>query len=191
MIGTKSQVLDFPPYKRASVDSLIPYARNSRTHSADQVAQIAASIKEFGFTNPILVDAEGGIIAGHGRVLAARKLGLDEVPVIELGHLTETQRRAYVIADNKIALNSGWDFDVLRLEIADLDVLGFDIELIGFSETELSSIAGEVDSSGNADSEIGSGMEYRIILDCRDELQQTELLDRFESEGISCRPLIS
>ena len=92
-----------------ALDALIPYARNSRTHNDAQVAQIAASIKEFGFTNPVLVDVDGGIIAGHGRVLAARKLGLSEVPCIRLGHLTETQQRAYVIADNKLALNAGWD----------------------------------------------------------------------------------
>ena len=103
-----------------SVDALIPYARNSRTHSDAQVAQIAVSIREFGFTNPVLVDADGGIIAGHGRVMAARKLKLDSVPCIRLSHLTDTQKRAYVIADNKLALNSGWDEEMLRLEMADL-----------------------------------------------------------------------
>lgn len=123
---------NFPPYKEAALDSLIPYARNSRTHSEEQVAQIAASIREFGFTNPVLVDAEGGIIAGHGRVMAARKLGMTKVPVIELGHLTETQRRAYVIADNKLALNAGWDEELLRLELEDLAADGFDITLTGF-----------------------------------------------------------
>lgn len=91
------------------IEDLIPYARNSRTHSDEQVAQVAASIKEFGFTNPVLIDADDGIIAGHGRVLAARKLKMSEVPCIRLGHLTESQKKAYIIADNKLALNSGWD----------------------------------------------------------------------------------
>ena len=103
---------------------LIPYARNPRTHSDAQVAQIAASIREFGWTNPVLVDGANGIIAGHGRVLAARKLGLDRVPVIELAHMSDAQKRAYVLADNQLALNAGWDEALLRLELADLSELG-------------------------------------------------------------------
>lgn len=114
------------------LDRLIPYARNSRTHSDAQVAQVAASIREFGFTNPVLIDGENGIIAGHGRVLAARKLGLDKVPCIRLGHLSETQKRAYVIADNKLALNSGWDEEMLALELAELREVDFDINIAGF-----------------------------------------------------------
>jgi DNA modification methylase len=116
---------------------LIPYARNPRTHTDAQVAQIAASIREFGWTNPVLVDGAAGIIAGHGRVLAARKLGLEQVPVIELGHMSEAQRRAYVLADNQLALNAGWDEALLRLELADLSDLGFDLGLIGFGAGEL------------------------------------------------------
>ena len=116
---------------------LIPYARNPRTHSDAQVAQIAASIREFGWTNPVLVDGANGIIAGHGRVLAARKLGLERVPVIELAHMSEAQRRAYMLADNQLALNAGWDEALLRLELADLSELGFDLGLIGFAEGEL------------------------------------------------------
>lgn len=120
-----------------AVTALIPYARNARTHSDAQVSQIAASIREFGFTNPVLVDGEGGIIAGHGRVMAARKLGLQQVPTIELRHLTDAQRRAYVLADNKLALNAGWDADLLRIEIADLQADGFDLALTGFSGDEI------------------------------------------------------
>jgi DNA modification methylase len=116
---------------------LIPYARNPRTHSDVQVAQIAASIREFGWTNPVLIDGENGIIAGHGRVLAARKLGLERVPVIELAHMSEAQKRAYVLADNQLALNAGWDEALLRLELADLSELGFDLGLIGFGAGEL------------------------------------------------------
>lgn len=131
---------NFPPYKEATLDSLIPYARNSRTHSEAQVAQIAASIREFGFTNPVLVDADGGIIAGHGRVMAARKLGMIKVPVIELGHLTDAQRRAYIIADNKLALNAGWDDEMLRVEFAELKADGFDLALTGFSMDEVDAL---------------------------------------------------
>jgi ParB-like chromosome segregation protein Spo0J len=123
---------------------LIPYVRNPRTHSDAQVAQIAGSIREFGWTNPVLVDGANGIIAGHGRVLAARKLGLERVPVIELAHMSEAQKRAYVLADNQLALNAGWDEALLKLELADLSELGFNFGLIGFSEGELERLlAGE------------------------------------------------
>lgn len=141
-----------PDYKKdCDLSSLIPYARNSRTHSPEQVAQIAASIKEFGFTNPILIDETGGIIAGHGRVLAAQKLGLKTVPAITLSHLTETQRRAYVIADNKLALNAGWDDEMLRLEFSELEQAGFDLELTGFSLDEIDGLQIEEVSEGLTD----------------------------------------
>ncbi len=123
--------------EQRSVDALVPFANNSRTHSEDQVARIAGSIREFGFNNPVLVDGGNGIIAGHGRVLAARKLGMDTVPVIELGHLTEAQKRAYILADNKLAEQAGWDKELLSLELADLGELGFDLGEIGFEGAEL------------------------------------------------------
>jgi DNA modification methylase len=123
--------------QKMPIDALIPYARNSRTHSDAQVAQIAASIKEWGFTTPVLVDEQGGIIAGHGRTLAARKLGMTEVPALVARGWTDAQKRAYVIADNKLALNAGWDQELLQIELADLGEVGFDIELIGFSAEEL------------------------------------------------------
>jgi ParB-like chromosome segregation protein Spo0J len=129
-----------PKIEHVEIESLIPYARNSRTHSDAQVAQIAASIKEFGFTNPVLIDQEGGIIAGHGRVMAARKLKLAEVPCIRLGYLTDTQKRAYVIADNKLALNAGWDNEMLQVEFADLTELGFNLDLTGFSSDEINAL---------------------------------------------------
>ena len=116
--------------------TLIPYINNSRTHSDEQVAQIAASIKEFGFNNPILVDKDSGIIAGHGRLQAARKLGLTEVPCVRLEHLTETQRKAYIIADNRLALNAGWDNELLRFELNELDG-NIDLSLLGFTVPEL------------------------------------------------------
>ena len=119
------------------IQDLIPYARNSRTHNDAQVAQIAASIKEFGWTNPVLLDGENGIIAGHGRVLAAQKLGETEVPTIELSHMDENQKRAYIIADNKLALNADWDNEMLALELADLKDAGYDLGLTGFSMDEI------------------------------------------------------
>jgi ParB-like chromosome segregation protein Spo0J len=125
------------------IESLIPYARNSRTHSDAQVAQIAASIKEFGWTNPVLIDAEGGIIAGHGRIMAGRKIGMTEAPCIVLDGLTEAQRRAYVIADNKLALNAGWDIDLLKIELKDLDAEKFDLTLTGFELGELTTLFDE------------------------------------------------
>lgn len=128
-------------YKKT--DKLIPYVNNSRTHDDAQVSQIAASIKEFGFTNPLLIDSEGGIIAGHGRLMAAKKLGMDEVPTIMLDGLSDAQKKAYVIADNKLALNAGWDFVALNLEIEGLKGLDFNIELLGFSEVELDSLDNE------------------------------------------------
>jgi ParB-like chromosome segregation protein Spo0J len=123
--------------ERIAVEMLLPYAKNSRTHSDEQVAQIAASIKEFGFNNPILIDKENTVIAGHGRLLAARRLNIKQVPCIQLSHLSENQRRAYIIADNKLALNAGWDNELLALEIEDLENLGFNTDLLGFDPSEL------------------------------------------------------
>jgi ParB-like chromosome segregation protein Spo0J len=123
-----------------AIDKLIPYARNSRTHSDEQVAQVAASIAEFGFVNPALVGADGVLIAGHARLAAARKLGMTEVPVIVLDHLTPTQRRALVLADNRLALNAGWDEEMLRVELESLKEEDFDLDLVGFSDEELEAL---------------------------------------------------
>lgn len=133
------------------IEKLIPYARNSRTHSDDQVAQIAASIKEFGWTNPILVDGEAGIIAGHGRLAAARKLGLKKIPVIELSHLSPTQKKALIIADNKLALNAGWDNQMLALEFEELELEGFDLALTGFGDDEIDALKPEQVTEGLTD----------------------------------------
>jgi ParB-like chromosome segregation protein Spo0J len=130
---------DKPKIEMMRTADLIPYARNSRTHSEAQVAQIAGSIREFGFTNPVLIDAENGIIAGHGRVMAAQLIGKDKLPCIRLTHLTETQRRAYIIADNKLALNAGWDEALLGLELADLREADFDLDVLGFDADEIES----------------------------------------------------
>src|ERR1700680_1717727 len=122
------------------IDQLIPYAKNPRTHSDTQIAQIAASIAEFGFNNPILVDTKAGIIAGHGRLLAARKMKLTEVPVIVLDHLTDAQKRAYIIADNQLALDAGWDEALLAAELAALQEDDFNVNLIGFEDEELAKL---------------------------------------------------
>ena len=142
--------------KKVKVNDLIPYANNSRLHSDEQVLQIASSIKEFGFLNPIIVDGDNGIIAGHGRVIAAKKLGIDELPCIDASHLTPAQKKAYVIADNKIALNSEWDIDALRIEFEALREMDFDIELTGFSldeigELEIEEIAPEYEEDADGD----------------------------------------
>jgi DNA modification methylase len=137
--------------ENVKLDLLIPYARNSRTHSDAQVAQIAASIKEFGFTNPVLIDETGSIIAGHGRVMAARKLAITDVPSIRLTHLTEAQKKAYVIADNKLALNAGWDDEMLAVELADLKDIGFDLNLTGFNTDEIEALLAPVGTEGLTD----------------------------------------
>ena len=131
---TELQVVRWP------VERLIPYIRNARTHSDEQVAQIAASIAEFGWTSPILTGSDGIIIAGHARLLAARKLGMTEVPVIVLDHLTQTQRRALVLADNRLALNAGWDEEMLRVELESLQEDGFHLDIVGFTDEEIENL---------------------------------------------------
>jgi ParB-like nuclease domain len=132
------------------IDALLPYARNPRTHSPEQIAKIAASIVEFGWTQPILVDGDNGIIAGHGRLAAARKLELVEVPVIELDHLSPAQKRAYVIADNRLALDAGWDDELLALELAELSEAGYDLLLTGFEDDELAKMLADLGDDGAA-----------------------------------------
>lgn len=133
----------FPAYKLAKVESLVPYEKNPRVHSPAQIDQLARLITEYGWTNPVLVDGKRGVIAGHGRVLAAKKLGLAEVPTIELSHLSAAQRRAYVIADNASALQSSWDNDLLTLELGELRDIGFDLSLTGFDGPELEALFDE------------------------------------------------
>jgi ParB-like chromosome segregation protein Spo0J len=127
--------------EQIDIEQLIPYAMNARTHSDAQVAQIAGSIKEFGFNNPVLIDKDNVLIAGHGRVMAGRKLGLKKVPTIRLGHLTENQKKAYILADNRIALNSSWDYELLESEMRDLKDADYDLGSLGFDEKELELIA--------------------------------------------------
>lgn len=169
------------------IEKLIPYARNSRTHSDDQVAQIAASIKEFGWTNPILVDGEAGIIAGHGRLAAARKLGLKKIPVIELFHLTPTQKKALIIADNKLALNAGWDSDMLALEFEELNIEGFDLDLLGFDESEIN----KLNQDENYDDEIkdvkDDGNRNLLLIETISEIELQKLFDELNERGFQCK----
>jgi hypothetical protein len=168
-------------------ESLIPYANNSRTHSDTQILQVAASIKEFGFTNPVLIDEQGGIIAGHGRVMAAKKLGLAEVPCIVLDGLSEAQKKAYIIADNKLALNSGWDADMLKVEMERLGELGFDLSLTGFDDIELGELFGDdegPDETESSDDFESAYMEqYAVIVTCRDAVEQEQIFNKLQSSG--------
>ena len=168
---------------------LIPYARNSRTHSDAQVAQIAASIREFGWTNPVLLDGENGIIAGHGRVMAAQKLGETEVPTIELSHMDDNQKRAYIIADNKLALNAGWDEQMLALEIDDLKNAGYDLNLTGFDLNELQSMDENDDVENN---DINSPIDENrnlLMIECQGERELETLFEEMQQRGYECKIL--
>src|SRR5690606_9372414 len=134
-----------------AIDELIPFVNNARTHSDAQVAQLAASIREFGWTNPVLVDGANGVIAGHGRLQAARKLGLERVPVIELGHLSPMQKRAYILADNRLAENAGWDDELLKIELEELRLADFDLALTGFDDAALDALLAEDGGEGLTD----------------------------------------
>ena len=147
--------------------ALIPYARNSRTHSEQQVAQVAQSIRQFGFTNPVLIDANGVIVAGHGRVMAAKSIGINSVPCIRLGHLNEAQIRAYVIADNKLAENAGWDDEMLRLEMQHLQSVDFDLSLIGFTDEELEDLLQDDDSPQQGMTDADQVPEAQRTVICR------------------------
>jgi len=129
-----------------AIDKLIPYANNARTHSNDQIKKIQASLREFGFVNPVLIDKDCGIIAGHGRVEAAKREGMTEVPCVWVEHLTEAQKKAYILADNRIAEDAGWDMEVLKVELEGLQDINFDIDLIGFDNEEIQGITGEHES---------------------------------------------
>ena len=138
--------MELNKYQQVEIAKLIPYINNARTHSPEQIKQIQASIREFGFTNPVLIDDKFNIIAGHGRVIAAKNEGLEKVPCIFIEHLTEAQKKAYILADNKLAENAGWDMEILKIELEELQDLNFDIDLTGFSGEELADILEKPDS---------------------------------------------
>lgn len=170
------------------IQDLIPYARNSRTHNDAQVAQIAASIKEFGWTNPVLLDGTNGIIAGHGRVMAAQKLGETEVPTIELSHMDENQKRAYIIADNKLALNAGWDNEMLALEIADLKDAGYDLGLTGFDLDEIAALNGDIDVEEDF-KEPSDESRNLLMIECQGERELETLYEEMQQRGFECKIL--
>jgi len=178
---------DFFKHKAASVADLIPYALNSRTHSDEQVAQLAASIREFGFTNPVLVDESNNLIAGHGRLLAARKLRLETVPAIVVTGLDDRRRRALVIADNKLALNAEWDQGALSVELEDL--AGDFGELMGFSEEELALLLKENGVSANSEQKDLSDEDERfeIIIECSGPDEQEKAFNYAQAGGYQCR----
>ena len=167
--------------KHLQTADLIPYARNARKHDDAQVAQIAGSIKEFGFNNPVLIDKDNGIIAGHGRVLAAQKLGMNTVPIICLDHLSDTQKRAYILADNRLAEKAEWDDEMLKLELDELSE-DFDLDSLGFDDYELSD---DEEKKTKNESDLTSTLE--VIAECEDEEQQKMIYDMLNKKGIICR----
>lgn len=175
-------------YTKKNIDDLIPYANNSRTHSEEQTNQVASSIKEFGFTNPILIDDQGGIIAGHGRVLAAKKLGLKELPCVELVGLTESQKKAYVIADNQLALNSGWDLDKLKLEIDTLSDMDFNLDLLGFDDNFLDGLLMVNENYQEKEhKEIIDTKEFNLVITCENENEQEKLYIELSGQNYDIR----
>jgi len=173
------------------IETLIPYAANARTHSDEQVAQIAGSIREFGWTNPVLIDSAGTIVAGHGRVMAARKLGIQSIPCIRLGHLTPAQVRAYVIADNRLALNAGWDEDLLAAEMSALKEEGFNLGLTGFSDSEIDKMLGRTTGAEPSGQGIEYQEKYAVLVECDDEAHQQATFDKLQSMGLTCKVLVN
>lgn len=166
-----------------SVSDLLPYARNSRTHSQSQISQVAASIKEFGFTSPILIKSDGTIIAGHCRLEASRKLKLEKVPCIVLDYLTDTQARALVIADNQLALNAGWDEEMLKLEIDDLRDADFDLDLLGFDDIDDPADTDDDDD----DPAVEEKKEFLVVVECMDEIEQREVYELLQGKNLKCK----
>ena len=169
------------------VSKLIPYINNARTHSESQINQIAASIKEFGFRNPILIDGDNGIIAGHGRVMAAKKLGLTTIPYIDCSDLTEAQKKAYIIADNKIALNAGWDEELLKLELEDIEVSDIDIELLGFSDEELKRLIGVEDADTEEGEITDDGNRNLLLVEFINESELQKIFEELKERGFECK----
>ena len=169
-----------------STASLIPYARNAKKHDPAQISKLCGSIREFGFNNPVLIDNDNGIIAGHGRVLAAQSLGLETVPCIRLGHLTDTQRRAYILADNRLAeIGGGWDEEMLKLELADLAALDVDVAEIGFGAEDLADIQPEEEEDKSDNTNFTE--QYAVTVICKDEAHQRKIYDKLTADGLECK----
>jgi ParB-like chromosome segregation protein Spo0J len=172
-----------------AIEKLIPYVNNARTHSDEQVDQIASSIKEFGFRSPVLVGKDNMIIAGHGRVLAAKKLGLKTIPYIDCSDMTEIQTKAYILADNRIALNAGWDAQMLSLEIQGLAVSDIDMQLLGFTDKELDQYLGNAEDDVIGDETIDDGNKNLLMIECITENELQQLFDEMKERGFECKIL--
>ena len=186
--------MDWPADKveRRRVADLVPYAKNARTHTPAQIEQVAASIKEWGWTVPVLVDESGVLIAGHARTLAAQKLGIEEVPCMVARGWSEAQVRAYVIADNKLAENAGWNQELLAAEMSDLQGMAFDLGLMGFDAAEVDGLLGVPDEQPEKEE---SGIDYNenfaVVVVCQSESHQQEVYDRLTSDGYDCKVLVN
>ena len=191
--GTGAGATTWPAYKvvKWKIDRLTAYARNARKHSEKQIGQLRASLRQFGWTMPILAREDGTIIAGHGRLEAAVAEGYKQVPVIVATGWSEEQCRAYALADNRISLNSDWDDELLAAELTELRDLGADLGLLGFGEKELVSFFADPNGKGGDASPQLDGLSYSVVVRCRDEAQQGELLAQLESQGLTCEALIS
>lgn len=175
--------------QKVSIDSLTLYKKNSRIHSDEQINQICESIKEFGFTNPILIDKNYSVIAGHGRIEAAKKLGLKELPAIELSGLSEKQKKAYIIADNKLALNADWDENILTQELKSLIDLEFDLSIIGFDDNELNQLFNDNENKDPTEKDIEYQSTYEVVISCDDETEQESVYNKMTKQGYKCRVL--
>lgn len=164
-----------------NVDDLIPYARNAKIHDENNINLIAGSIKSFGFNNPVLLDGENGIIAGHGRVLASKKLGIKQIPTIELQGLSDAEKRAYIIADNRLTEKSEWDKEILSLELQDLNELGIDLNSIGFDENDINKMIGTPES--DTSEEVAYKEQLNIVVECSSEEEQEKLYNEFSERG--------
>lgn len=178
-------------YKK--VDDLLPYARNARTHSEEQITQLASSIKEFGFNNPVAIDSDNMILCGHGRVMAAKKLGLDKIPTVNLSHLTPTQKKAFILADNKLALNAGWNEEILKLELEELKLADFDLDLTGFDSGDLKEIFDEGEEASILDGQYTTKVQtpqYEItgekpdLKECFDDSKTNKLLSDIDASKV-------
>jgi ParB-like chromosome segregation protein Spo0J len=190
---SKSKKASWPADKveRRKVKDRVPYAKNARTHSEEQIEQIAHAIEQWGWTVPCLVDEKGGLIAGHGRVLAAKKLGLDEVPVVVARGWSAAQKRAYVLADNKLTENGGWDDDLLKVEIGELQGEGFDLTLTGFSMDGIGELLDETDNGIETAPESKYKEQFGVIVICKDEAHQQEVFESLAGSGYEVRVVVT
>jgi len=184
---------DAPTLTRVPLAALVENPRNTRTHSEQQIEKIAASIRAFGFNAPILINADNLIVAGHGRLAAARLLGLEEVPCLVLAHMSEAQQRAYAIADNRIPLDAAWDWARLTAEVQEIDAMSdIDMATLGFSDEDWELLQKhDAQREENSTSPQLGALEYRVVIDCTSEEHQAQLLEQLEAEGLQCRALIS